>query len=511
MKKTAMIPAAAIAIMTAAALPVSAEETVIYGTMNIPYTDFYAAEMGDSAGEVDAVTSATKNKVLMNGEGQMFEGSYNNGEDTILGVTYPVAITQADLDALGENNYGFSALDTAPEAYKNVTISDGKAAFSAVQDAAPETLALGVKLSTETAWGDYLIDLTDQPEGFDTKYRGALLKTADGKAYAMRHEQNIWRGEIAWSSGIKTEEPHGNKLDYKMYEGLMGSTVKEIVLITTAGYVTVSTDTYIPVKFAAILTVNNGDAGTGNTTFTAEGIPDDYQKKFAAAEGFTAADGTINYTDVMPGSYKLTISDESKKYADLSASFVLETDAIPVQFKDGKLVKADDASEAEAENFIKNLAKIEVGETAYSASGRGAVKIFDENGAINFDAESRSGKVFADGENGAYTLTVTATGYRNPLTIQLAQNETEPAVTTAETTSTSSVDSDEKTTTATTTTNKTTTTAKPSTTAKPAATAASAKNDSSGPKTGDAGVGVFAALASISAAAAILTRRKRRN
>lgn len=280
MKKLAMISAAAIAAMTVITpLSVSAEDAVVYGTMNIPYTDFYAAEMGKSAGEVDAVTSATKNKVLKNGEGEMFEGSYNNGTDTILGVTYPVAISQTDLDALGENNYGFTALAGTPEAYKTVTVSGGKASFSAVQDAEPETANLGVKLSTETPWGDYLIDLTDQPEGFDTKYRGALLKTADGKAYAMRHEQNIWRGKIAWSSGIKTEEPHGNQLDYKMYEGLMGSTIKEIVLITKKGYVTVSTDTYIPVKFAGTLNVNNGEAGTGSTSFAAEGIPADYQKK----------------------------------------------------------------------------------------------------------------------------------------------------------------------------------------------------------------------------------------
>ena len=508
MKKLAMIPAAAIAAITAAMpLSVSAADVVVYGTMNIPYTEFYAAEMGNSAGEVDAVTSATKNKVLMNGEGQMFEGSYNNGTDTILGVTYPVAISQADLDALGTNNYGFTALDTAPEAYKNVTVTDGKAAFSAVQDAAPETLNLGVKLSTETAWGDYLLDLTEQPEGFDTKYRGALLKTADGKTYAMRHEQNIWRGEIAWSSGIKTEEPHGNKLDYKMYEGLMGSTVKEIVLITKAGYVTVSTDTYIPVKFTNTLTVENGDAGTGSTTFTAEGVPSDYQKKYAVGDGFTVTDGTIRYTDTMPGSYKLTISDASKKYADITASFVLETDALPVKYADGKLVKADHATDAEAENFIKNLAKVEVGETAYNASGKGAVKIINEDGTINFDAESRGGKVFADGANGTYTLTVTATGYRNPLTVQLApaQTETTAPIETATTAASATATS---TTTTTTSVTTTTTAARASSSGN---TTSAATNTSSAPKTGDAGVGVFAALASAAAAAVAVTRRKRSN
>ncbi len=494
MKKLAMISAAAIAVMSAA-IPVSAEDTVLYGTMNISYTDFYAAEMGNSAGEVDAVTSATKNKVLKNGEGELFEGSYNNGEDKILGVNYPVAISQADLDALGENNYGFTKLDSAPEAYKNVTVKDGKASFSAVQDAEPETANLGVKLSTETPWGDYLIDLTDQPEGFDTKYRGALLKTADGKAYAMRHEQNIWRGEIAWSSGIKTEEPHGNQLDYKLYEGLMGSTVKQIVLITKKGYITVDTDTYIPVKFAATLTAENGNAGTGSTTFTAESVPADYQKKYTVADGFTVTDGKIDYTDAKPGSYKLTVSDDGKKYADLSTTFTLETDAVPVQYKDGKLVKADDASDADAENFIRNLSKVEVGETAYNASGRGAVKIFDENNAINFDAESRNGKVFAEGANGTYTLKITATGYRNPLTVELAPQA-------AETTAPVSVQ-----TTAAPAQTTAAATAAPQTQA--AAKSTTAKNSTSAPQTGDAGVGEIAALASAAAAAVVLTRRKR--
>ncbi|MCR5306797.1 MAG: hypothetical protein K6E36_09885 [Oscillospiraceae bacterium] len=494
MKKLAMISAAALAA-AAVAVPASASaaDGVIYGTMNIPYTEFYAAEMGSSAGEVDAVTSATKNKVLRNGEGEMFEGSYNNGEDTILGVTYPVAVTQADLDALGTNNYGFTKLDAEPEAYKTVTVSGGKASFSAVQDKSPETASLGVKLSTETPWGDYLIDLTEQPEGFDTKYRGALLKTADGKAYAMRHEQNIWRGELAWSSGIKTEEPHGNKLDYKMYEGLMGSTVKEIVLITKSGYVTVKTDTYIPVKFAGSLTAENGEAGTGSTTFAAEGIPADYQKKYKAADGFTVTEGKINYTGAKPGSYQLTVSDAAGKYAPLSTSFVLETDALPVQFKDGKLVKADGASDADAENFIRNLSKVEVGEKAYNASGRGAVKIFDETGAINFDAESRDGKVFADGADGTYTLNITATGYRKPLAVQLPQEE-------AETTAAADQSAGE------------TTETQAEQPAQGGGNSAGASDGKvSAPKAGDAGMGLFAALASAGVLSAALTRRKRRS
>lgn len=502
MKKIQILTAAAAAAVALSAMPLSAaaEDSMVYGTMNIPYTDFYAAELGEGAGEVDAVTSATKNKALKNGEGELFEGSYNNGNDTILGVTYPVAISQADLDALGTNNYGFVKLDAAPAAYKTVTVADGKAAFSAVQDASPEKVNATVKLSTETPWGDYLIDLADQPEGFDTKYRGAILKTDDGKAYAMRHEQNIWRGEIAWSSGIKTEEPHGNKLDYAAYTGLMGSTVKEIVLITKDGYVTVDTNTYIPVKFAGSVKAADSAAGTGKTAITEEGIPADYDKQYSAGEGFSVANGEISYTNAMPGSYSLKLSDGKGKYADLSATYTLTTDKLPVKYADGKIVKADDATDAEAANFMKNLASVTVGETKLNASGKGAVKVITEDGAIDFAAESRNGKVFADGENGNYQLAVAATGYTKTLDITISAQAAETTAPAAATTAPAATTAKAATTT-------TKAAAAVTTTAK--ASSSSSSSSTSSPKTGDAGVGAAAALLAAASAAAVLGRKKR--
>lgn len=142
MKKiTSLISAAALAMSgTVIAPTASAEETIVYGTMNIPYAEFYRAEISGSTNEyeVDAVSSATTSKWSKNGEGELFEGTYNQANDdgagTILGVTYPVAVTQADLDSFGENNYNFIAVDYVPSAYKTVTIEDGKAVFSAVQD-----------------------------------------------------------------------------------------------------------------------------------------------------------------------------------------------------------------------------------------------------------------------------------------------------------------------------------------------------------------------------------------
>ena len=426
--KTKLYSILAAAAMTAAlSVPftaIAADDTV-YGTMNIPYADFYAAEFGSAANayEVDAVSSATTMKWTKTGEGELFEGAYagqarEDGSGDILGVTYAVAITQADLDALGENNYGFTKLDAQPSAYKPVTVTDGKASFGAVE-AERKTAAAEVTLSTETPWGDYLLSMANADPAFSDKYRGVLLKTSDGNAYAMRHEQNIWRGQVAWSSGIKTSEPHGNQLSFEHYKTLMGATITEIDIINTDAVYVISTDTYVPVKFEGSLTVADAAAGTGSTSLTAEGFPDDYQKKYSAGESFTVTDDTVSYTDTLPGSYSLTVHDEGGKYADVTTSFTLTTADLPAAYADGKIVKAEHASDADLQNFLKNISKVEVNEKAYSAAGKGAVAIIDPDGTIDFLAASRDGNVF-DG-SGNYTMTVTATGYTTPLTFTIEQ------------------------------------------------------------------------------------------
>ena len=513
MKKfSSIISVAACAAVMTSVVPFAssaADSDVIYGTMNIPYADFYKAELegAPNAYEVDAVSSATSTKVFKNGEGELFEGTYNetcDGTETnpagnaivgrILGVTYPVAITEADLAALGENNYGFTKLETAPDVYKTVTVADGQASFSEVNDADPQTAASSIKLSTTTAWGDYLIDVVDAPADLGAIY-GALVTTAEGNKYAFRHEQNIWRGEIAWSSGIKTSEPHGNSLDFEDYESLMGSTITKVTFITLNGYVNINTDTYVPVKFASELTVEDTAAGTGSTTFSVD-APEDYAKTYEIGEGFEVTDGNISFTDQKPGTYTLNMTDGSGKYAPLSATFTLTTEDIPVKYEDGKLVAADGFSEEDAANFIKNISAVEVNGTKFSAAGKGAVKVFDETGAIDFAAAGRNGNVF-DG-SGEYSMNVTAAGYTNPLIFAItASAEAEEETTEAAATTSAA------TTAAATTAAATTTTAKATTTA--AATTAKASNS---PQTGVATAAAPLAALAAAGAAAFIFRKK---
>ena len=65
MKKNIILSLAACAAVASAAVPFSASAAdTVYGTMNIPYADFYAAEFegSNNSFEVDAVSSSTPNK-----------------------------------------------------------------------------------------------------------------------------------------------------------------------------------------------------------------------------------------------------------------------------------------------------------------------------------------------------------------------------------------------------------------------------------------------------------------
>ena len=171
----------------------------------------------------------------------------------------------------------------------------------------------------------------------------------------------------------------------------------------------------------------------------------------------------------------------------MSGEFTLTTADLPVKYEDGKLVKADGFTEDDAANFIKNLASFEVNGTSYSASGRGAVKAFAEDGTIDFNAETRNGKVF-DGI-GNYSMTVTATGYTTPLTFEIkAETPTEAATAAA--------------------------TAAPATSAKTTAAATTKSNTSTeaatnSPKTGVPGAAVPMTFLALAGPSAFMLRKKK--
>lgn len=426
LKKTMQILLCAALLTSAASLSAGAEGETVYGTMQIPYDAFYAAEGVASA--VDAVSSATTSKWKNE---NLTAGTYNaenaDGSGTILGVVYPVAISQADLDALGDNNYSFTKLDEAPAAYKEVTVTDGVVAFSAVQGASAAIEGVNATITVDTVYGDYCIDAAvNNANGTSDVGRiyGIVLHTADGNGYGMRHLENIWRDEIAWSSGFVTTERHGNALVYDDYVAMVGQTIDQITYITDSGYHTLATSLYVPVKFENTLTVADADIAAGQTAVSMTGFPEDYSKTYTV-DGLTGTvtDTTVAYENAMPGSYTLVVSDANGKYADVKTSFTLTTDGMPATAAGNGLAKADGATDAEYANFLSKISKVTVGENEYAASGKRGVKIIGEDGVIDAAAAKGEDLVFA--ADGDYTLTVAATGYNNTLTFTVSvQNGT---------------------------------------------------------------------------------------
>ena len=510
-KLTTVLTAAAMTAAAVSAVPFTASAAdTVYGTMQIPYADFFKAEFADAANadvEVDAVSSATANKWSGNAvgsvdadgnwqQGGLAAGTYceanEAGGGTILGVVYPVAIS-ADDQAFLTENYGFTPLETAPTAYKEVTVTDGVVSFGKLVDTdGAQNVGGNVTLQTQTNYGDYQITVENYPQDADTY--AAIVKTSDGNYYAMRALENIWRrGEYAWSVGYVTQT-HGNNIDNADYYGTNGATITEIDIITLDGYRVVDgLSLYLPVIFTNGVTVESGAAGTGSVTYDTSAFPADFQQSASVADGFSAANGTISYEGAQPGSYQLTVNDASGKYADVRGSFTLSTADIPVQYADGKLVPADGFTEADAANFLKNITSVKVGETAYRTGRRGTTVIDPTSGEVLFDAKSGDTAVF-DG-SGTYSLSVTATGYSTTYDFTIAPAE-EPTEATEATTSTTATTATTKATTATT---KTTT----------KATTKSGSTGAASPKTGDAAGLPLAGLAIAAGAAAVLSKKRK--
>ena len=428
----------------------------VYVLMNIPYADFYKAELNKNTAKVDATTSATKTKT----KSTLANGSYhadNTGEH-ISGITYPVKIKAGtDLskltkitdtskvsitvnmkgkeitteykgkDALFESaDYSYYVLSTAPAYYKELTVNeDGTYSFG--KTTATEKTVEGAaieKFKTSSKYGDYQLNLnfdkvadSDQISG-NTKVLAAVITTTDGTQYGLRHVENIWKGtEFAWGTGFTTQS-HGCPISGEHYASMMGKTIDAVTYYTENGVVKYDIDdTYVPYKFdTSAFKVENADVTSGSAKVTVPTLPKGYDAEYAV-EGLTnvsVENGTLKYnaTGVKPGQYTLNVTDKSSKYVPFSTSFTLTTDNVVAVYNNNvkapALVAAKDVQADDFANFVKNIQKVSVNGKEYAASGKGSVKLINEDGTLVTTADALKAE-------GTYNIVVTATGYNKTL------------------------------------------------------------------------------------------------
>lgn len=294
-----------------------------YVLMNIPYDEFYKADLNNNPVAVDATTSATKQKT----RNTLAAGSYHADSegDHINGVTFPVKVTDDFYDnnkgytqitddskvdittnikgkvstttyegkkALFESaDYSYYVLSEVPSYYKTATVgTDKKLSFGAVNGTKTQIASgqVKTKFKTKTKYGDYQLNLDGIKDamGFedDDVVYGVIVSTDDNTDYAMRHVENIWKTEeLAWSVGIVTDS-HGCTLSPGHYKSMVGKTIKNVTYYTSKGIFTLPVDYKVleHAKDAAVEAENAAvSAGKANLGVT---LPDDFNSEYAVTD-----------------------------------------------------------------------------------------------------------------------------------------------------------------------------------------------------------------------------------
>lgn len=403
-----------------------------YVLMNIPYDEFYKAELNENAAAVDAVTSATKNKTR---NGSLAGGSYHVNTDgsDITGVTYPVRVKTSDLsglkqvtdsdsvsitvknkkdedetsiytgkEALFESaSYSYYALSDTPSYYKEATLTNGKWSFGKATGATSEATATIAKFKAPGHHAKYEMEIDSDKIAKGKKVYAVVLTTTDGNTYGLHHVTEIW---------------HVTKLGFKADPALVGKNISAVTYYTDDGIIklNLAKELHVPyIAEGAKAEVAKFSADAKETTLTLSGFPDDFSQSVSVPEGmgYNKETKTITFDSALPGSYKVTVSDAKGKYADVTASFTVSTNKAAAQYDSSNvsLKAAEGANDAALANYLKNITSVKVGDKEYAATGKNAVTIINSNGYLDLTAEP-----FANMKSGSsYTITVKANYYKD--------------------------------------------------------------------------------------------------
>ncbi len=449
-----------------------AEETpYIYGTVDLPYADYYYGELHEvtvsdtmdltaedltaairSEGMYDAVTSATNQK------SKRYSSTYYTedeeaGSVTVEGIAdvsiaVPESLYHEAMEAIEAGSACNNPLlriigsmtvyedQTIPAEYK---ILSGNGTLTAMIDKADAVVVTdaAVEVTTNTKYGNYQLSITEAdaensllPDSENME--GVVITMTDGSSYAMLHVDNLWlrTGEIAWAVEEGFLVHNKNVLKYKSFVDTVGKTVSSVhYIIRGSADVIFETASYLPVLHKGTVTATNADVTAGSFALTLADLPEGFDAavEATALPGATYADGTVSFdaASTNPGSYDITVTDAAGVYAPMSASVTLMTENLPAVYDaaSNRIVAADDANADAFSNYLKNIRNVTVGDKSYNAFGKGSVQIIDtESGAIHLDATATSDTpVFP--EDGKYTITISAAGYENDLTFQLTIGE----------------------------------------------------------------------------------------
>ncbi|MEF2863607.1 MAG: S-layer homology domain-containing protein, partial [Eubacteriales bacterium] len=292
-----------------------------YVLMNIPYGEFYKAELNENAAAVDAVSSATKNKTRI---GTLAGGSYHVNPDgsDITGVTYPVRVKTSDLsgfkqvtdsdsvkitvnkkgkneittytgrEALFESaSYSYYALSDTPSYYKEATLTNGKWTFGKATGAASEATATIAKFKAPGHHADYEMKVESDKIEKGQKVYAVVLTDTDGNTYGLHHVTEIWRA---------------TELGFESDSALVGKTISAVTYYTDDGVIKLNLAKKL---YATTAKAAEADFSSGETTVSfSNDLPSDFDAEYSV----TVDDKGSNFFQYNPKTRKVTWNKDAE-------------------------------------------------------------------------------------------------------------------------------------------------------------------------------------------------------
>lgn len=435
------------------------DDAFVYGTVNLPYADFYYGELNqiepetdavagqynikdlvvssgyEAEGMYDAVTSATTSK------SKRFEATYFEEVETgvnILGVAnVNVAISKALYDDV-QNALANGVICQNPllEIVSNMTPSEQiPAEYKVINSNGTLSKTIGntvtaehvnATLTTISSWGNYQINF----DGLDidaANIQGAILETNDGALYGLQHEDNLWIKASELSFPVKPfTEPHGNEVAYQRFTDIPGKTITKVTYLIANG-----DDIVIPTNLFCNYQLSDKYGTTGDDTviYSKEGtsvgisltVPEDSNyylssikkgKSSLDISAVTYEDNTIILpADFTPGSYNINFEDAT--YSGIQHKITVDSGLAKsnVSF-DGTTIMITGDTGLTGADFIANLSAVYVNGEKLSGKGLSST-LFTEEGLLNLEAATKKDdldvEVFPVGST--YEVTLEATGF----------------------------------------------------------------------------------------------------
>ncbi len=317
--------------------------TFYYATTDMTFAEFYAGETKESSSDLyaqglDAISTPTTHGLA---RFPLVLGVSGDTGTTISGLKAVQVRMSEDVYAALSNDSRFTFTDSEFDEYKPVNsngtfgamITDSTTASNAVA-----TMATG----SSARWGHYVISVASaditigSANRYCDYYLGALIETADGKIYGLRHDNNIWSNtDIAFCVSENYTEPHGTGVtrDYDYTVNLEGETITKLTyLLKGRPDVVINTNLYVKRQSSAKVQAVSQNLDTGASvqvhlaltsadTYTFSGVALRSGRTNIPVTDCTYSDGVLTLTNPAAGTYTATFT--SDEYVDISASFTL--------------------------------------------------------------------------------------------------------------------------------------------------------------------------------------------